>query len=106
VPLDELLQTADVLSLHLPLNNDTKGMVDRAFFRKMKRDAVLLNCSRSPVINTGDLFAALQQGEIGIAALDTTDPEPFTADHLLLKCGNALLTPYSAWYSKQTIGSL
>lgn len=106
VSMDHLLAAADVLSLHLPLNTDTKGMVDRVFLKKMKRDAVLVNCSRGPVINTDDLVAALQHGEIGVAALDTTDPEPLGSDHPLLACGNALVTPHSAWYSEQSLTDL
>lgn len=106
VSRDELLRTADILTLHVPLNADTKGMVDRTFLEKMKRDAVLVNCSRGPLINTGDLVAALKQGKIGVAALDTTDPEPLPPDHPLLACGNALVTPHSAWYSEQSIGDL
>lgn len=106
VSMDELLRTADILTLHLPLNNGTRGIVDRTFLEKMKRDAVLVNCSRGPIINTGDLVAALRQGEIGVAALDTTDPEPLRPDHPLLACQNALVTPHSAWYSEQSIGDL
>jgi D-3-phosphoglycerate dehydrogenase len=106
VSMDELLRTADILTLHVPLNNGTRGMVDRTFLEKMKRDAVLVNCSRGPVVNTDDLVAALRQGEIGVAALDTTDPEPLPPDHPLLACGNALVTPHSAWYSEQSIGEL
>jgi D-3-phosphoglycerate dehydrogenase len=106
VSMEELLNTSDILTLHLPLNNGTRGIVDKAFLGKMKKDAVLVNCSRGPIINTDDLVAALQQGEIGVAALDTTDPEPLCSDHPLLACGNALVTPHSAWYSEQSIGDL
>lgn len=103
VSMDELLQIADVLSLHMPLMDSTRGIVDRTFLGKMKRDAILVNCSRGPIINTNDLVEALVTGEIRMAALDTTDPEPLPADHPLLACENALITPHSAWFSEESI---
>lgn len=106
VSMDELLAAADILSLHLPLTDSTRGVVDRDFLGKMKRDAVLVNCSRGPIVNTDDLVAALTQGDIGMAALDTTFPEPMPRDHPLLACDNALVTPHSAWYSEQSVGDL
>ncbi len=106
VSMDELLGSADILTLHVPLMDSTKGVVDKTFLKKMKRDAILVNCSRGPIVDTDDLVAALQQGHIGMAALDTINPEPLPPDHPLLACDNALVTPHSAWYSEQSVGDL
>ncbi|MDQ8208873.1 C-terminal binding protein [Coraliomargarita sp. SDUM461003] len=102
VSMDELLEVADVLSLHMPLIDSTRGIVDKTFLGKMKQDAILVNCSRGPLIKTDDLLEALNTGEIGMAALDTTDPEPIPKDHPLLACQNALVTPHSAWFSEES----
>ena len=103
VSMDELLQVSDVLSLHMPLIDSTRGIVDKAFLGKMKQNAILVNCSRGPLIKTDDLLEALNAGEIGMAALDTVDPEPIPKDHPLLDCPNALITPHSAWFSEESI---
>lgn len=103
VSMDELLQVSDVLSLHMPLIDSTRGIVDQAFLGKMKQDAILVNCSRGPLIKTDDLLEALNAGEIGMAALDTVDPEPIPKSHPLLDCPNALITPHCAWFSEESI---
>ncbi len=102
VSMDELLEVSDVLSLHMPLIDSTRGIVDKTFLGKMKQDAILVNCSRGPLIKTDDLLEALNAGEIGMAALDTVDPEPIPKDHPLLNCPNALITPHSAWFSEES----
>ncbi len=103
VSLEELLQRADVVSLHVPATESTRGLFNAETFGKMKRGAVLINCSRGTVVNTMDLLEALEQKHIGGAGLDTTDPEPLPPDHPLLSLPNVIVTPHLAWYSEDAL---
>jgi glyoxylate reductase len=95
-PLDELLQESDFVSLHVSLNQETKGMIDRRAFHLMKPDAILINTARGPIVNRDDLYQALKSGQIAYAALDVTDPEPLPADDLLLALPNLIVVPHIA----------
>lgn len=82
---DELFAESDLVSLHIPLTDETKGLVGEAELRRLPEDAVLVNTSRGGVIDTDALETALAEDWIAGAALDVTDPEPLPADHSLLK---------------------
>lgn len=104
--LPELLAEADFVSLHPPLNADTRGMMNDAAFAAMKPSAILINCSRGPVVDTAALVRALDAGRIAGCALDTTDPEPLPDPHPLRGRENVIITPHAAWYSEQAMVGL
>ena len=94
VPLEELLERSDFVSLHPPLTPETRGLIDDAALRRMKPTAYLVNTARGPVVDTDALVRALHGGEIAGAALDVTDPEPLPGDHPLLDAPNLLVLPH------------
>ncbi|MBM4004077.1 MAG: D-2-hydroxyacid dehydrogenase [Planctomycetes bacterium] len=99
--LDELLSESDVVSLHCPLFPETKGLMNTARLRRMKRTAFLINTSRGPLIVDQDLADALNSGVIGGAAVDVLSVEPPAADNPLLTARNCLVTPHIAWAAKE-----
>lgn len=107
--LDELLSTSDYISLHVPLTEKTRGMIDTVALRAMKSSAILVNTSRGPVVETQALLPALQEGWISAAALDVTDPEPLTPDHPLYALPNCLITPHigsATWKTRRSMAKL
>jgi phosphoglycerate dehydrogenase-like enzyme len=96
VPLETLLETADVVSLHVPLNHDTQGMIDARALARMKPKAILINTCRGEVVQEEALIDALRQGRILAAGLDTQAKEPADPDNPLLTLPNVTLTPHSA----------
>lgn len=84
MPLDELLSESDIVSLHLPVTPETKGMADHAFFEKMRPGSYLVNTARGELIEDEALVDALRSGRLAMAALDTLDHEPVQSDHPLL----------------------
>jgi phosphoglycerate dehydrogenase-like enzyme len=96
LPLDELLATSDIVSLHVPLAPSTRGMIGERELALMKPDAVLINTSRGPVIDQTALAAALSEGRLAGAGLDVLDPEPPAADDVLLQLPNVVFTPHNA----------
>ncbi len=103
VELDQLLAEADVVSLHPPLVDQTRGMMNDDAFKRMKPTALVVNCSRGPIVDTDALVRALDAGEIGGCALDTTDPEPLPDPHPLRGRENVIINPHAAWYSEQAL---
>jgi phosphoglycerate dehydrogenase-like enzyme len=93
VPKEDLLATADVISVHLVLSTRTRGILGAGDLAGMKRGALLINTSRGPLIDENALIAALQTGNIS-AALDVYDREPLPPDHPFRKLPNTLLTPH------------
>jgi phosphoglycerate dehydrogenase-like enzyme len=85
---------ADVIVDTLPLTQDTKGIFDRKLFDAAKRGTLFINVGRGGTVVTADLVAALQDGRLGGAGLDVTDPEPLPADHPLWHAPNVLITPH------------
>jgi glyoxylate reductase len=94
VPLDELLQRSDFVTVHSPLTPETRGLIDDAALRQMKPTAYLVNTARGPIVDTDALARALHAGELAGAALDVTDPEPLPGDHPLLGAPNLLVVPH------------
>lgn len=101
VSLDELLQESDYISLHVPLTEKTKGMVNADLIKKMAKKPILLNLARGGVINSDDLAEALQTGQIKGAGLDVTDPEPIPADHPLCQLENCIIVPHIGTATKE-----
>ncbi|HWM11753.1 MAG TPA: D-glycerate dehydrogenase [Solirubrobacteraceae bacterium] len=94
VPLEELLERADFVSLHTPLTPETRHLIGATALARMKRSALLVNTARGGVVDQDALREALHAGEIAGAALDVTDPEPLPADHALLDSPNLLVVPH------------
>ena len=95
VDMDTLLRTSDIVSVHVPLLESTKGIINKETFAKMKNSAILINTARGPIVNTEDLMTAIREGEIAAAGLDTIDGEPLPADHPIFQCDRILLTPHA-----------
>jgi phosphoglycerate dehydrogenase-like enzyme len=93
---DEVLRTADIVTLHVPLTPLTRHMMGRAQFRLMKPDAVLINTCRGPVVDEEALCEALTDGTIAAAGLDVFEQEPTRGDNPLLQLDNVVLTPHLA----------
>ena len=96
VSLDELLQTADVVSLHVRLTAESHHLIGERELGLMKQGGLLINVARGGVIDTEALVAALNSGHLGGAAIDVYDQEPPPADHPLLECDQVILTPHCA----------
>ena len=94
--LEELAAESDFVSVHAPLNNETKGLLSDDFFRAMKPTAYLINTCRGPVVDEAALITALQNGEIAGAGLDVFEDEPTYPENPLLKMDNVMVTPHSA----------
>jgi len=95
-PLEEVLREADFVTLHVALTPETTHLIGARELGLMKREAILVNAARGPVVDTDALVAALRDGTIGGAALDVTDPEPLPADHPLVRLPNAVVVPHMA----------
>ena len=106
VSMDALLAEADYVSIHAPLTQDTKGLLNAAAFKAMKTTALVVNTARGPLIDETDLIAALDAGEIGGAALDVVESEPLASDSPLIGRDNVILTPHTAFYSVEALDEL
>jgi glyoxylate reductase len=96
IPLEELLERADFVTLHAPLTGESRGMIGEDELRRMKSTAILVNTSRGGLIDSGALTRALGAGWIAGAALDVADPEPIPKGHPLLDAPNLILNPHIA----------
>ncbi len=99
--LDDILETCNAVSLHVPLSKENGGVIQKPQLEKMRSDAVLINVSRGGLINEADLYEALVNKTIAGAACDTFEKEPTPADNPLLQLDNFIATPHMAWYSEQ-----
>lgn len=103
---DALLAGADVVSVHLPLTDATRGELGAAEFARMKPGAVLLNSARGALVDTGALVDAVRSGRLAGAGLDVTDPEPLPTGHPLLALPQVVLTPHSAAFAEEGLADL
>ncbi|HIX68684.1 MAG TPA: hydroxyacid dehydrogenase [Candidatus Anaerostipes excrementavium] len=104
VPLDELLKEADIVSLHCPLTKETKGLIGKEQLEFMKKEAILINTARGPVVDSKALADALTEGKIAGAACDVFETEPpLDTDHPLLHTPNTIVTPHIAFASKESM---
>jgi glycerate dehydrogenase len=102
LPLDELLRTSDFVSLHCPLNAETRHLISKEKLELMKSTAFLINTGRGGLVVEADLVQALQSGTIAGAGLDVQDPEPPAPESLLYTLENVILTPHIGWKRKET----
>ncbi len=102
VTKDELLSTADVVTIHLVLSRRTRGLIGARELGLMKPTAYLVNTSRGPIVDEAALLAALEEGTIAGAALDVYDREPLPPDHPLRRAPNTVLTPHVGYVTENT----
>ncbi len=104
VALEELLAASDIVILHCPLNDGTRGLINKDTLKLMKSSAILINVARGPVANTADLATALKDGVIAGAGIDVFDIEPpLAADEPLLATPNTLVTPHVAFATHESM---
>ena len=106
VDLPTLAARADYVSVHALLNAETRGLIDEAFFRRMKPTACLINTSRGPVVDEAALARALQEGRLAGAALDVFEEEPLGAESPLRRMDNVILTPHAAYFSSPAVAQV
>ena len=104
--LDEVLEKCDVLTLHTPLSELTRDLINLERMKKMKKSSIILNLARGPVINQEDLYFALKNKIIKSAAIDVTSVEPVEKDSKLFELENLLITPHIAWKSEKSLTRL
>ena len=102
VDLDTLLEKSDFITLHCPLNDETRGLFDENAFKKMKKGAYFINTARGAVIDECALVSALNEGHLAGAAIDVLATEPMPADCPLMNAKNIRITPHVAWAPKET----
>jgi len=100
--LDTLLKESDIITLHVPLSGETRGLIDSGKINLMKKSACIVNCARGPVIRSEDLAVALREKRIAGAALDVFDTEPpLPSDNPFLSLDNVILTPHIAFATEE-----
>jgi phosphoglycerate dehydrogenase-like enzyme len=97
VPLEKLLQDSDIVTIHVPLNQQTRGMIGAKEFALMKPGAVLINTARGPIVAEAALLEALRAGKLSGAGFDVYDEEPLAMDHPLRKFGNVVLLSHRGY---------
>jgi D-3-phosphoglycerate dehydrogenase / 2-oxoglutarate reductase len=105
-PLDRLLEEADLVSLHVPLTESTRRLLDARAFDRLKPGAYLVNTARGAVVDEAALLRALDSGRLAGAGLDVLAVEPPAPDHPLLRHPRVLVTPHSAWYTEEAMRDL
>jgi D-3-phosphoglycerate dehydrogenase / 2-oxoglutarate reductase len=106
LPFDALLARADVVSLHVPLTDESHHLIDAGALAAMKAGAILVNTSRGPLVDTDALRASLEAGHLGGAALDVLEHEPPSAEDPLLQRDDVVLTPHAGFYSEESLREL
>ncbi len=104
--LADLLQQADYVTLHVPLSDDTRHLLNRERLALMKPGAVLINTARGGLVDTEALVDALRSGHLSAAALDVLEQEPPPPEHPLRSMSNVILTPHTAFYSEESLATL
>ena len=102
VPFEDLLQRADVVTVHVPLDNETHHMIDAGALIRMRKGALLVNASRGPVVNEKALIAALESGHLGGAGLDVFEQEPTPADNPLRRMANVFFSPHVGGFTLES----
>lgn len=103
---DEVIRRADILSIHVPLNDETRGMIDRSVFDRMKSGSYFVNVSRGPIVVQNDLVAALQSGQLAGAALDVLESEPPDFGSPLFTMDNVVITPHMGGSSRESLATI
>ncbi len=103
VSFPQLLSSADIVSLHLPLTSETAGLMNGAAFASMKRGSILINAARGGLVDERALIDALERGHLRAAGLDVFAREPVDPDNPLLKLSNVVVTPHLAWFTSETL---
>jgi D-3-phosphoglycerate dehydrogenase len=106
VDLDTLLADSDIISLHAPLTEESRHLIDRQAIARLRKSPIIVNTSRGPLIDEDALAAGLLEGQVGGAALDVFGVEPLAADSPLRSLDRVLLTPHAAWASAQALPDL
>jgi D-3-phosphoglycerate dehydrogenase len=106
VELSELFRKSDIVTIHAPLNNETRKMIGSKALELMKETAYLVNTARGPIVDERALIEALQVHKLAGAALDVTEEEPIPNNHPFLKMENVILTPHVSFYSRTSIYDL
>ena len=106
VEWETALREGDFISVHMPLNDKTRGLIDAKAFDLMKPTAIIVNTSRGPVIDEKSLIDALTKGKINSAGLDVHTKEPMDLDNPLMKIENCVLTDHVGWYSEEAMSEL
>ncbi|WP_443643447.1 D-2-hydroxyacid dehydrogenase family protein [Candidatus Levibacter sp. Uisw_134_01] len=101
VSSSDLFKMSDILTIHTRLSERTQGYINKDKLKLMKKESVIVNTSRGPIIKEQDLIDALNQNTISCAALDVFDQEPLPADHILRKTKNTILTPHIGYVSEE-----
>ncbi|WP_373236385.1 C-terminal binding protein [Cohaesibacter celericrescens] len=102
VDFEELLSKADVLSIHCPLSDETRGLISAEALKRMKPGAIIINTARGGIVDEAALAEQLLSGALGGAALDCISKEPITQDSPLLDMANVFITPHMAYYSEES----
>ncbi|MGH9896244.1 MAG: 2-hydroxyacid dehydrogenase, partial [bacterium] len=103
VSLETLLRESDIVTIHVPLNPQTRGLIGEKEFALMKRGAILINTARGPIVSQTALLDALQSGKLAGAGLDVYDEEPLPQDHPLRRCDNAVLLPHRGYATVEVL---
>lgn len=103
VSLEELLKKSDIVTVHLPQNEETKNFLSGKELSLMKESAILINCARGPIVNSEELAKALKKGAIAGAGVDVFNQEPPLSEEALLEAPNALLTPHVAYFTVEAM---
>ena len=106
VPLRRLLKESDYVSVHAPLNEETRGLIGSRELTLMKKTAILVNTSRGPLLEEKAVADALAGGKIAAAGLDVFESEPLPPDSPLLRLDNAVLSDHAGWYSEESVAEL
>lgn len=104
--VDEIIESSDLISLHVPLTAETKHLISRSAIERMRPGSVIVNVSRGGLVDEAALADALRSGRLAGAGLDVFESEPLASDSALRDAPNAILTPHSAWKSRSSMDAL
>ncbi len=100
--IDELYRRSDIISIHLPLNEHSRGMINAEAIAQMRDGVIIINTARGPIVDEAAVAEGLRQGKIGYLATDVVSVEPIRADNPLLSAPNTIITPHIAWGPTET----